>query len=38
MQGSWGYVGKNIDPSIIFAFNYITDKEKEILKSQDLIS
>jgi len=32
------YIKKNIDPSITFEFNYITDKEKEILKSQDLIS
>jgi hypothetical protein len=32
------YIKKNIDPSITFEFNYITDKEKEILKSQDLLS
>ena len=32
------YIKKNINPSITFEFNYITDKEKEILKSQNLIS
>jgi len=31
------YVKKKINPSITVEFNYITDKEKEILKSQDII-
>jgi len=29
------YIKKNINSSITFEFNYITDKEKEILKSQN---
>ena len=32
------YIKKNINSSITFEFNYITGKEKEILKSQNLIS
>jgi hypothetical protein len=32
------YIKKNINSSITFEFNHITDKEKEILKSQNLIS
>ena len=31
------FIKKNINPSIKFEFNYITDEEKEILRSQDLI-